>query len=98
MKKTLIGTGIALMAVISLSSCKKDYSCSCTVTTAQEAFVFGGVTISEASTTTATGITIINGKKKDVEASCTAGSSTVTNPGGQTSGSTTITTVCTILD
>ena len=86
------------MAVISLSSCKKDYTCSCTVTTAQEAFVFGGVTISEASTTSATAITVINGKKKDVETSCTAGSSTVTNPGGQTSGATTITSVCIIVE
>lgn len=30
MKKVLIGSGFALMALVVLSSCKKDYTCACT--------------------------------------------------------------------
>lgn len=31
MKKVLIGSAFAVMALVVLSSCKKDYTCTCTV-------------------------------------------------------------------
>lgn len=53
-----LSTILALVAVVSLASCKKDYTCECTSVDT----TFG--------TTTST-ITI-NGKKKDVEKACDA--------------------------
>jgi ABC-type proline/glycine betaine transport system substrate-binding protein len=98
MKKVILGTGIALLAVISLSSCKKDYSCQCTVTSNTTAVVFGGVEIQPATSTTASATTIINGKKKDVETACTAGSSVVAGAANANGGVTTITSVCSVID
>lgn len=31
MKKTILIGGLAMFAVVALASCKKDYTCSCTV-------------------------------------------------------------------
>jgi hypothetical protein len=53
-------TILAVLAVVSLASCKKDYTCECTVTDSS------GFFDTETSTIT------INGKKKDVEKSCDA--------------------------
>lgn len=58
MKK--LSTILAVVAVISLASCKKDYTCECTYTDSSGFF--------DNSTSTIT----INGKKKDVEKSCDA--------------------------
>lgn len=53
---------VSALAVFALASCKKDYTCECTSTVGSE------------TTTTST---TLNGKKKDVEAACTAGNSTL---------------------
>ena len=81
-----------------MSSCKKDYSCQCTVTSSTTAVVFGGIEVQPATSTTASATTIINGKKKDVETSCTAGSSVVAGAANANGGVTTITSVCSVID
>ena len=83
------------MAIISLSSSKKDYTCTCTVASDTEAWGVGGVEIQAASSSTASSSSVINDKKDDAEASCTAGSSTI-NDGG--TPLTILTTVCVIAD
>jgi hypothetical protein len=56
MKKLML---VAAVVAVGLSSCKKDYTCTCTYT--------GGVTGSVSTTVTAT--------KKDAKSSCESGSS-----------------------
>lgn len=51
-------TILALLAVVSLGSCKKDYTCECTTTYSDG--------------TKATSSITYNGKKKDVKESCDA--------------------------
>jgi len=60
MKKVLFIVGIA---VLSLSSCVKDYTCKCTATDAN------GNTSSSSST--------INGKKSDVTVACDEGDASI---------------------
>lgn len=60
MKKVLFIVGIA---VVSLSSCVKDYTCKCTATDAS------GAQSSSSST--------LNGKKNDVTAACDEGDASV---------------------
>jgi len=63
MKKVLIA--VVVLGALTLSSCKKDYTCTCSYTDTSGS----GVVLPNQSTT-------INGKKKDVETACEAGSST----------------------
>lgn len=60
MKKLIIVLGVALFT---MASCSKDYTCKCTVTEA-------GVEIGSTSST-------ITGKKKDVTAACDANDASV---------------------
>ena len=60
MKKLMIVLGVALFT---MASCSKDYTCKCTVTDA-------GVQVGTTSST-------LTGKKKDVTAACDANDSTV---------------------
>ncbi|MCF8269523.1 MAG: hypothetical protein K9I25_06090 [Crocinitomicaceae bacterium] len=60
MKKLMIVLGVALFT---MASCSKDYTCKCTVTEA-------GVEIGSTSST-------ITGKKKDVTAACDANDASV---------------------
>ena len=60
MKKLIIVLGVALFT---MASCSKDYTCKCTVTDA-------GVEIGSTSST-------ITGKKKDVTTACDANDATV---------------------
>lgn len=63
MKKSIfVFAGVALLA---LASCKKDYTCECTITDSSGLF--------PTTTSTAT----VTGKKKDVTTACENGSSTV---------------------
>jgi hypothetical protein len=62
MKKTLL---IAAIAGLAFASCKKDYTCKCTVTS---------TTILGTTTTTTSGATG-KMKKKDAEAKCNEGDS-----------------------
>jgi len=62
MKKLVL---LAAIASVGFVSCKKDYTCTCTVTDSSA----GGSTISASTTIKAT--------KKDAKASCETGSSTV---------------------
>jgi hypothetical protein len=61
MKKTMI---LGAFASLMMVSCAKDYSCKC-------------VTTESISGTQNTQTTVINGKKKDVQAACEAQSVTV---------------------
>jgi hypothetical protein len=60
MKKLMIVLGVALFT---MASCSKDYTCKCTVTDA-------GIEIGSTSST-------FTGKKKDVTAACDANDATV---------------------
>ena len=60
MKKLMIVLGVALFT---MASCSKDYTCKCTVTDA-------GVEVGSTSST-------ITGKKKDVNAACDANDASV---------------------
>lgn len=60
MKKLMIVLGVALFT---MASCSKDYTCKCTVTE-------GGVEVGSTSST-------ITGKKKDVTTACDANDATV---------------------
>lgn len=55
MKKFIAIAIVGMFGVVSLGSCKKDYTCECTVTNG---------TVSATSTST------INGTKKDAKAAC----------------------------
>ena len=79
MKKTLT---IAFIGALTLVSCKKDYTCTCTTTTTQPTFVYQGVIVQNGSTTTASGSSTINDTKKEAKASCESqnGSSSVASP------------------
>ncbi len=61
MKKVLAVSIFAILGVAALSSCKKDYTCECTVTS-------GSTSVSSTSTLKAT--------KKDAKAACEKGSNT----------------------
>ncbi len=74
--KKLLSIAAVTVALVSLSSCKKDYTCECTST-------IGGQVLQSVSTT-------INGKKSDVKESCENGSSSQTIGGVTTSVSCTI--------
>lgn len=63
MKKALL---IAAVAGFVFTSCKKDYTCECTVTT-------GGISATSSST--------INGKKDDVKTACESANATTTVAG-----------------
>ena len=65
MKKVLFGSAFALLTIVALSSCKKDYTCKCTIT---DSSGFLGTTTTS---------TTINGKKKDVKKACENANSTV---------------------
>jgi hypothetical protein len=54
-------TILALLAVVSLGSCKKDYTCECTYTDSSGFFA------------TTTSSATLNGKKKDVKDACENG-------------------------
>ncbi len=62
MKKVIGVAAFAVLGMVALSSCKKDYTCTCTTT-------FAG------STTTTS--TTLNGKKDDVKTACENGSSSI---------------------
>jgi hypothetical protein len=57
MKKIIAIAFIGMFGVLTLGSCKKDYTCDCTITT------IPGFPASNTSTT-------INGKKKEVKDAC----------------------------
>lgn len=59
--KKLLSIAVVTVALVSLSSCKKDYTCTCTVD-------FMGESISTSTT--------INATKGDAKEACEAGSST----------------------
>ena len=65
MKKVLFGSAFALLTIVVLSSCKKDYTCKCTTTD------------SSGSGSSSTKNITINGKKKDVKKTCENGNLTV---------------------
>lgn len=79
MKKTL---AIAFIGALTLVSCKKDYTCTCTSTTYTPEFSYGGSTYQDESTTTTSSSSTINDKKDDAKASCESknGSSSVASP------------------
>jgi len=74
--KKLLSIAAVTVALVSLSSCKKDYTCECTSSV-------GGTVLQTVSTT-------INGKKDDVKTSCENGSSSQTVGGVTSSVSCTI--------
>lgn len=63
MKKVLGVAAIAVLGVVALASCKKDYTCTCTTTVSGQ-------------TTSASGT--VTGKKADAKEACEKGSSTYT--------------------
>jgi len=65
MKKVLIG--IFAVGALALTSCKKDYTCDCTVTSSTDD---GAGTVTSATTDVA--YQFLDYKKKDAEAACTA--------------------------
>ena len=95
MKKTLVGIGMALIAVISLSSCKKDYACNCVLTIETEAWIVNGVELQSASTSSASSSRIIHDNKEDATADCALGSSVTSD---NDTPSSTMTNVCTIAE
>ena len=67
MKKTGLIAALALATIFALSSCKKDYTCTCTIKT----------TVSGTTTTTTTSGTI-NASKSDAKDACNQGDGTET--------------------
>ena len=65
MKKFIAIAVVGMFGVLSLGSCKKDYTCECT----------SSVTVN-GTTTTTTASGTKNGKKKDVKEECEKGSQT----------------------
>lgn len=71
---------IATVAILGLTSCKKDYTCECTTTITQPEFQYGGTVVQPASTQTASASATITDKKKDAEAKCEEGTKTTSTP------------------
>lgn len=90
---------IAIFGVLVLTSCKKDYNCTCTTVSTTPEFVFGGQTVQQGSTTSASGTTIITDTKSDAKTECESGSASATVASGYASFGaepTTVTTTCSI--
>ncbi|MFA7274086.1 MAG: hypothetical protein WC044_09460 [Crocinitomicaceae bacterium] len=93
MKKTLL---IGTFALLAMTSCKKDYTCECTTTVTQPAFVFGGIQIQSASTTKSTVSTTIKDKKDAAASKCASGTGTISTPSQYASAGATPTTAATV--
>lgn len=97
MKKLLF---VGALATLTLASCKKDYTCQCTVTTTTPEYSTAGFVVQQGSTTTtaATPVTI-NDKEANAKTECEKGSKTMSTPSPYASVGaepTTIKTVCAI--
>jgi len=97
MKITLMTLGLAL---IGLTSCKKDFTCACSYITSQHYEDAGGNTVpGTQQTTTTSDSKTINDKEDVATASCTGANGTVsqsTNAGGGYTIEQSVTTTCTI--
>ena len=66
MKKNLIG--IFAIGLLTLTSCKKDYTCDCSITTTMD---YGTVGLDPVVTTADVSTPLNDYKKKDAEEACT---------------------------
>lgn len=73
MKKLLF---VGALATLTLASCKKDYTCQCTVTTHQPGFEYAGFTANESTSTTEATPFIINDKEAEAKSECEKGNKT----------------------
>jgi hypothetical protein len=89
---------ILLLSIIGLTSCKKDYTCDCTITTNQKISVSGVLISQSASATTSS--TVIKDKKNAAKTECEVNNNTPviqnSNLGGTQSVEQTVTTLCNI--
>jgi hypothetical protein len=92
--KTILS--LAVLATLALTSCKKDYTCTCTTTVHQPAFNYGGMEVQEESTTTSTPVSsTIKDKKDDAKTKCESsnGTTSTASPWAQYGAQPTTTTV-----
>ncbi|WP_343637379.1 hypothetical protein [Fluviicola sp.] len=90
---------LAILATLALTSCKKEYTCACTVTVHQPEFSYQGQVYQEENTTTSSSSTTIKDKKDDAKSTCEAGSAKTSTPSPYAQAGaepTTTTTTCAI--
>lgn len=91
---------LAILATLALTSCKKDYTCGCTVTTHQPAFSYGGMDLQDEETSTVTSPdATIKDKKDDAKSKCESANGTTSTASPYASYGaqpTTTTTTCSI--
>ncbi len=72
---------LAILATLALTSCKKDYTCTCTTTVHRPAFVYAGMEVQEESTTTMpSSSTTIKDKKDEAKTKCESSNGTTSVP------------------
>lgn len=86
---------LAILGSLALTSCKKDYTCSCVATVHRPSFSYGGMEVQEESTTSSNTTRTIKDKKDDAKTSCESGNGTssVASPWAQYGAQPTTTTV-----
>ena len=89
---------LAILATLTLASCKKDYTCECTTTVTEPSFTYMGVTY-QGETNTGSSTRTIKDKEKDAKSSCEKGNASTSTPSAYASwgqGPTTTKVDCTI--
>nr|WP_294858997.1 hypothetical protein [uncultured Fluviicola sp.] len=67
---------LALLGTLTLASCKKDYTCSCSVSVHQPAFDYGGMEVQPESTSSTSSSSTIKDKKDDAKTKCESANGT----------------------